>query len=310
VRAGMSTDRPEILENVPLEKFTTWGVGGTARYYWRYAERLLPHAIDWASKMAVPWVILGKGSNVLIEDSGFDGLVIHMVGNRKISIDHAVGTVACSATVPMPALAMATAKLGFTGLEWMAAIPGTVGGGIVMNAGVGSVFNGDISSHLISGMLFQPGVGFVEIPSEKCNFGYRYSRLQAENSICISGIFRITKEENSLMPLSRLTSLLKARKAKQPLAQRTAGSTFKSPAGHPIGKLLEKSGVRGLKIGGARVSDTHCNWIETSNGCKSSDIVKIICEMRRLTFVRYGIRIDPEVKRIPRSQWPWEAECH
>ena len=295
---------PEGLRaQVELAPMTTWRVGGPARWFWEGPAAEAAPVLAWCAAQDLAWAVIGAGSNLLVDDGGFDGVVLRLCGNeRQVVLDE--GLVMAAAEVPMPLLAMTTARAGWSGLEWMCGIPGTVGGGIAMNAGLSSRPHCDIASHLEWIDLLGADGARVRIPAQRLRFAYR--RCGLPPGLVVAAAFRLVRAGDAQQPLREIQEQLAARKAKQPLTARTAGSTFASPAGQPAGRLLEAAGLKGVAIGGARVSAKHANWIEAEAGCRAADLVALIARMRAAVLAHSGQALEPEVRRLPNRPWPWQ----
>ncbi|MBO7520760.1 MAG: UDP-N-acetylmuramate dehydrogenase [Opitutales bacterium] len=292
----MLSDCPfDIRENVPLAPFTTWRIGGAARFFAEAASCELPKILLWAKSKNIPYCVIGGGSNILVRDCGIDGLVVRVkdeIESVKINRDF----VEANAGARLPALCMLLAKSGIAGFEFLAGIPGTVGGAVFMNAGAGGERRREISDVFLGASLFSPASGVFEADKNFMRFSRRFSALQDSGDVLISAKFAVEKFENPADILSRVKKSLEDRAARQPENPRNAGSVFKACGGVPAGILIDRAGLKGLRVGGASVSLKHANWIENSGSATSADVEELIAKIKRAVFEKFNLRLEEEVK--------------
>lgn len=284
-----------IEERIILAKFCTWHVGGPARYFVRVSTlQDLREALAWAKENKFRHFVLGGGSNILFPDAGFDGLIIKIEG-RNISIAGEELVVEAGAIARLAVLR--AAELNFGGLEHLAGIPGTIGGLVRGNAGAFGMETKD--SLLRVHLLHKIGEEWREETLEKKDiyFAYRDSLFKKE-----TGNYIIWDVTFSLKPMSKEEVLklvdedLAARKNKQPYTFPSAGSVFKNPSSDvSAGRLIEECGCKGLKIGGAEVSNQHANFILNKGGATSADIHTLIEEIKKRVFEKKGVKLVEEV---------------
>src|SRR6185295_1922233 len=258
--------RGKVLEHEPLGRYTTWRLGGPARYL------VLPgdvedvvKALELAHERGLPWVVLGLGSNVLVKDGGFPGLVIRL-GKGLDKFEMKGATAIVGAGLPTPLLARRTAEAGFAGVERFLGIPGTVGGGVYMNAGA----HGAEFAEVVTEVTVMDAKGKVRPVSRKqISFKYRSSNLG--NVIVLEAKLALIEEPPA--KLKELQArLLRWRKAGTPFDQPCAGSVFKNPGGpRTAGALIDECGLKGFTIGGAQVSSLHANYIVNTGTATASD---------------------------------------
>ncbi len=278
----------ELLRNIPLARYTTWGVGGPADFFVEPAnERELVEALNFAEEHGLEIFFIGSGSNLLVHDDGFRGMVVRMNLLNGISIDGTKVTV--QAGVKLPRLARITVDMGLSGLEELAGIPGTVGGAIVQNAGA----YGREIGELVNWIEIYGDAGVERYRSDALKFLYRKTILPSEGPI-----LRVQLELKKGVVeriRSRMRELLIDRHRKQPRG-RTAGSVFKNPKdAHPAGWLLDKAGVKRLKVGGAEYSRIHANFIVNLGDATASDIFRLIQIGKRRVLEQFGIELETEV---------------
>ena len=282
-----------MLENEPLARHTTWRVGGPARYL------ALPGTVEdvvaamaFARAQGLPWLVLGLGSNVLVRDGGFPGMVIKMgKGLDHFTMKGATATV--GAGLPTPLLARRTAEAGFVGVERFMGIPGTVGGGVYMNAGC----HGAEFAEVVTEVTVLDGQGRTRALSRKqINFGYRTSNL---GEVIVLET-RLGLGEESPAKLKELQSrLLRWRKAGTPFDQACAGSTFKNPsASKTAGMLIDECGLKGFRQGGAQVSTMHANYFLNTGTATASDLLRLIDHVRKTVAKKAGVELQLEIKVV------------
>jgi UDP-N-acetylmuramate dehydrogenase len=285
--------RGKLLENEPLARYNTWRIGGPARYLAMPADSEdVVRALELAQDRGLPWVVLGLGSNVLVKDGGFPGVVIRM-GKGLDRFEMKGATAIVGGGMPTPILARRTAEAGFAGVERFIGIPGTVGGGIFMNAGC----HGAEFSEVVTEVTVMDARGKVKQLSRKqISFKYRATNLEG---IVIEA--KLVLGEESPAKLKELQSkLLRWRKAGTPFDQPCCGSTFTNPPGgtKTAGMLIDECGLKGFTIGGAQVSTLHANYIINKGTATASDVLKVIEHVRKTVTKKTGITLELECKII------------
>lgn len=283
----------ELRCNESMAKHTSFRIGGNAEVmaFPKNKEELasLLHVTqEWSTKLA----ILGAGTNVLAPDAGLSGMVICLKdaldGLEQLD-DHRIRV---AAGVTMTRAAVFAASRGLGGLEFAHGIPGTVGGGVYMNAGA---YGGEIKDVCESVDVMERSGRIVSIPGEKMDFSYRHSRLEAEDGIVVSVVFHLTpKSEMEIR--SQMQELMQRRKASQPLDLPSAGSTFKRPMNGYAAALIDQAGLRGFQVGGAIVSQKHAGFVVNQGGATAKDVTTLIKQVSDIVFERSGIRLEPEIR--------------
>ena len=298
-----------LKHNEPMARHTTLKVGGPARWFWAAGEvDKLAEVLDVCTRLSVPYLFLGHGSNVLMSDAGYDGLVIQ---NRckKCEVDEETYA---ESGVSFGSLFLQTARAGFSGLEWAIGIPGTVGGALVSNAGA---YRGNIGPLVTSVRVFAGGRDQTVGP-EWMEFSYRDSRLRRAGigaTVILSCTLRLPERGDPEAIVARAKEYQAQRRAKQPFAP-SAGSFFKnviSPelaetlpglsAGMraagvvPAGFLSEACGLKGLTVGGARVSQEHANFLINVGGATAADLRTLAGEVKAAVYARFGVTLEEEV---------------
>lgn len=284
--------REHVWQDVPMKEHTTFRVGGCARYLAepQNAEQLR-QIIEACRDAHMPYYIVGNGSNLLVSDAGYDGVIIHLFKN--MSQCRAEGTrLFFQAGVLLSKAAAFAWKEGLTGLEFASGIPGTVGGALVMNAGA---YGGEMKDVVRSVKVLMPDGAFREYTNEEMQFGYRKSRIAEEKSIVLETVLELAEGEPEQIR-ARMDELKEQRLAKQPLQYASAGSTFKRPEGYFAGKLIQDAGLRGFRVGDAQVSEKHCGFVINRGNATASEIAELIREVQRRVYENSGVRLETEVK--------------
>jgi len=279
----------EIREGVPLKDYTSYKIGGPARYFCEpHSVAQLKDALTFAQEHKLPIYILGCGTNVLVSDSGVDGLVIRVAANFAY-LSFQDGVVQVGSGLLLDHLVTALAEEGLGGFEALAGIPGSVGGGIFMNAGAYGVTLGDFVQESIV-MDFQ---GFIRrLPHAEHAFSYRHSIFQEQDLIVLETLIRVEPR-----PRAELLERIAATKEKRRRHPRlpSCGSTFRNPPGTYAGKVIEELGLKGVKIGQAQISPDHANFIVNLGGAKAADVYALIRLVQKEAAAR-GITMEPEVR--------------
>ncbi|HEX5416506.1 MAG TPA: UDP-N-acetylmuramate dehydrogenase [Chloroflexota bacterium] len=284
-------DRLKIDE--PLETYVSFRIGGPADYFVsvRRREDLLT-GIALAESAGLPWLVVGRGSNVLIDDAGFRGLVLRMDA-QDLHIDAENGQVTAEAGVRLPTLGAQTARLGLSGFEFAVGIPGSVGGAVVMNAGA---HGGCVADVLLHADVLRHGE-VERWPAAELDYGYRSSRLQSERGVIVLGAAFQLRQDTPADALARVQSYRRHRQDTQP-TDPGAGSIFRNPANSSSGALIDRAGLKGTTWGGAQISPKHGNFIVNVGGASSADVLALIDLARVTVFDRFGIALHTEVEII------------
>ena len=290
----MST--PQGVErDYPLARLTTIRTGGPGDYYARpdSLERLL-ELLAWADEAQIAVGVVGSGSNLLIADAGFRGLVMKLDGELA-TIEQDGERLLCGGGARLPQAAARAARAGLSGLEFGVNIPGTVGGAVKMNA---NAYGGDLSRVLEWVELATPEGSARRVPAE-LGFSYRRSNLGPREVVARASFALAPAEPETVK--ATLADMRAARKAAQPSGIKTFGSTFKNPddpraEGRSAGVLLDEAGCRGLAVGGARFSEKHANFVENVGTATTADVIALMAEGKRRVRERFGVELEPEVQ--------------
>jgi len=293
-----------IKERFPLASRSRFQTGGRASYFAPVKNLTeLRSALAIAGSQHLPLSVLGHGANVLISDEDFNGVVITLEGDfRAVSFDNKAQSVTAGAGAPLMQLGRLLAQQGYPGCSYMGVIPGSVGGAVRMNAGTAD--GQEIKNDLHRAELYDPEASCtVEYTGEDLAFGYRTSTLARSGLIVLRASFKLpsAKETGKGEAIEAITNLLERRRSRQHENPRTFGSTFKNPPGreHSAGWYLERTGMKGLRVGGAVVARKHANWILNDGGARTGDVKKIIATGQQRVFETFGIMLEREVVYLP-----------
>ena len=286
--------RDYVRQNENMAKHCTFKCGGNAEVY------VMPGSIDELVEVVnvcrqdeVPYIVIGNGSNILVSDKGYKGIIIE-VNSRINKIDVIGEDIVADAGAKLSMIAMTAMENDLGGFEFAHGIPGNAGGATVMNAGA---YGGEMKDVLKWVKVLDKDGNVKKLDAAELEMGYRTSRVAKEGlivlQICI-GLFIGSTEEISLI----MQMLMQKRKAKQPLEYPSAGSTFKRPEGYFAGKLIEDAGLKGYTVGGAMISKKHCGFVINYDNATASDIVKLIEDVRRIVKEKFDVELEPEVKII------------
>ncbi len=281
----------QLRENEPMARHTTLGVGGPARWFFRPANReALARAMALLPR-GMPLLPLGRGSNLLVADEGFDGIAIDFGALDAIAFEGA--SVRAEAGARMGRLARQCAAHALAGLEFMATVPGNVGGGVAMNAGA---FGQQVSDTLQAVHLLHRDGREETRPAADLAMGYRRARLPA-GALVIEAEFALTPDDAAAIR-ERMRAMRERRGETQPLNQPNCGSVFKNPPDDHAARLIEAAGLKGRAIGGARISERHANFIVNEGRAKAADVLALIRLAREEVAARFGVRLEPEVRIV------------
>ena len=281
-----------IFSDEPMEKHTTFRVGGSADCFVEIGTvEELSSIIRYLNQTERNYIVLGNGSNVLVGDKGFRGVVLHM-GKRFSNIVVDGTTIKAQAGAMLSVVS--AAKHSLTGLEFAAGIPGTIGGAIVMNAGA---YDGEMKQVVQSVTVLSENGEVMVLSNENMNFGYRTSVIKKRPFIVLETEL-VLQEGNVSEIEAKMADFNERRRSKQPLEFPSAGSTFKRPEGNFAGKLIMDAGLRGFRIGGAQVSEKHCGFIINQGNATAADISELMDEVTERVKERFFVTLEPEVIRI------------
>ena len=294
----------EPLYDHPLAAYTTWNIGGAAEVLLEpdSGDELVA-AYRYAEETGLPLTILGRGSNTLIDDAGIPGVVVCLRSSfDEVTVDAEAGTVHAEAGCPLPKLAVRAGQAGLSGFEFLIGIPGTVGAGVAINAGVGGASGVSIGERLERVRTLELATGSVQtLSASEAGLRYRHSDLLHRHWV-LDAAFRAGERDELDAIKARQKEVLKKRAAKQPLQRHTSGSVFKQPeGGEPAGWYIDQAGLKGYSVGGATVSPTHANWIENRGGATSQEVKALMAHIREVVRARFGVVLEREVRFLPQD---------
>ncbi|MBP3952124.1 UDP-N-acetylmuramate dehydrogenase [Bacillus suaedae] len=288
-----------IKEKEPLANHTTWRIGGPADVL------IEPDSIDHLvrlmeliQKWEIPWRVIGRGSNLLVNDGGLEGVVLKL-GKGLDHLEVNGDIVHVGGGYPLVKLATSLSRQGLSGLEFAGGIPGSVGGAVFMNAGA---HGSDISKILIEARVLFPDGRLEWIKTEDMDFSYRTSRLQKEKGICVEAVFQLVQGNKEDITAS-MQANKDYRRETQPWKHPTCGSVFRNPLPNYAGQLIEELGLKGHQIGGAQISPVHANFIVNVENAKATDVMNLIEHVQKTIKEKHNIDIETEVEMIGRPKY-------
>jgi len=287
-------EQVEILVAEPMKNHTTFRIGGPAdALALPKTPEEVAEVVRFCHEHAQPYYVLGNGSNLLVSDEGYRGLVLQLYRNfNDIQVNGETITVQSGAM--LAAVARTAYQTGLTGLEFASGIPGTIGGAVVMNAGA---YGGEMKNVLKEVTVLTKEGEVLVIPAKALELGYRTSVIPKNGWIVLGAVLQLKKGDQEQI-LARMEELKEQRITKQPLDLPSAGSTFKRPEGYFAGKLIMDAGLRGFTVGGAQVSEKHCGFVVNRGNATAADVWKLICEVKRRVKEMTGVELEPEVKLL------------
>lgn len=275
-----------------MSQHTTFRIGGPADVFVmpeNYEQ--IREVLRLCKEEKLPFFVLGNGSNLLVSDSGYRGVIIQMDRNmEEIRLD-GEEIHACAGAL-LSSVAVAARNASLTGFEFAGGIPGTIGGAAVMNAGA---YGGELKDVLKEVTVMTREGEILTIPAEKMEMGYRTSIIKTAGYLVLEAVISLKKGDEEAIRAT-MKDLSERRTEKQPLDYPSAGSTFKRPEGYFAGKLIMDSGLRGYRVGGAQVSEKHCGFVINAGGATAEDVRSLMDHVIRVVREKYGVTLEPEVK--------------
>lgn len=285
----------KIRADEPMELHTSLHIGGKADYF------TIPGSVDeirgiikLCRQFKMPYYVMGNGSNLLVADSGFRGLIIKLGESFSAVTVKENGVITAQAGVLLSKLANIAAEHGLSGLEFASGIPGTLGGAVTMNAGA---YDGEMKQCLLRARLLDEEGNILEFDTGQLQLGYRKSILQSLPYIMLEADIQLAFGDKEQIR-QKMNTLNRLRREKQPLDKYSAGSTFKRPAGCFAGKLIADAGLKGYQVGDAAVSEKHSGFIINKEHATARDFMKVMEDVARIVYEKFGVRLEPEVKLL------------
>lgn len=284
-----------VLKEEPMKNHTTFRVGGPADWLVTPTEEeQIRDVVNLLRAEKVPYYVMGNGSNLLVGDKGYRGVIIQLGKNLSQIRMTEEGVLYAQAGALLSKIAAEAFSQSLTGFEFASGIPGTLGGAVMMNAGA---YGGEMK-HVLKDALALTADGELRVlPVEQMALGYRTSIFAQNGDIVLSAQIRL-QPGNPEEIRAYMDELKEKRITKQPLEYPSAGSTFKRPEGYFAGKLIEDTGLRGFQVGGAQVSEKHCGFVINKGQATAADILSLIEQVSDRVEAKFGVRLEPEVKRI------------
>lgn len=288
------TGEKNVLKDELMSGHTTFRIGGPADYFVMPSSAgEIKRIIALCLEQDVPYYIIGNGSNLLVADKGYRGVIIQIFKNMK-DIQVEGENIRAQAGALLSKVAAAAYEAGLEGFEFASGIPGTLGGAVRMNAGA---YGGEMKQVLKSAEVLTPEGEVLTLPVEEMKMGYRTSIVSRMDYVVLGAEIAL-REGNKEEIRAKMDELKEKRVSKQPLEFGSAGSTFKRPEGYFAGKLIEDAGLRGFRVGNAQVSEKHCGFVINRGGATAREVAELMETVARRVEENSGVRLEPEVKKI------------
>lgn len=276
----------------PMKNHTTFRIGGPADYYLcPHSTEELQNVIKICKEENLPFFVQGNGSNLLVSDKGYRGVVIQL-GKNFSDLEVKEEHIAVKAGALLSKTAKEALDAGLAGMEAVSGIPGTVGGAVMMNAGA---YGGEMKDIVESVTVLNQEGKLLTLSVEEMKMGYRTSIVKEKGYIVVSAVLKLRRGERQAIR-ELMEDYKERRVTKQPLDMPSAGSTFKRPEGYFAGKLIMDAGLRGFSVGGAQVSEKHCGFVVNKGDATAKDVVNLIHEVQRRVKEQFGVELEPEVR--------------
>ena len=286
------TGEENVLRDEPMSRHTTFRIGGPADFFVTPEKKeQIGQVIALCRSREIPYYIVGNGSNLLVGDHGYRGVIVQVF--KKMNQIHTDGEKLCAqAGALLSKVAAAALEASLTGLEFASGIPGTLGGALRMNAGA---YGGEMKQVTESAQVLTPEGEILEIPVDELGMSYRTSVISRNDYVVLEAVLKLNRGNREEIR-ARMEDLKEKRVSKQPLEYGSAGSTFKRPEGYFAGKLIMDSGLAGYQVGGAQVSEKHCGFVINAGGATARDVRTLMDNVRDIVYKKYGVTLEPEVK--------------
>lgn len=282
----------QVMTQEPMSSHTTFRIGGPAEFFvCPQTVEELGKTLKICRKYQIPYFILGNGSNLLVSDRGYQGVIIQLFRNmNRVTVEGE--RIQAQAGALLSTIAKQALSCSLAGFEFAGGIPGTLGGAVVMNAGA---YGGELKDVLEEVRVMTPEGEILTIPFEKLEMGYRTSIVKKKNYIVLEATIKLHKGEEAQIR-QQMRELTERRTTKQPLELPSAGSTFKRPEGYFAGKLIMDSGLRGYRVGGAQVSEKHCGFVVNVEHATAEEVRQLMRDVTDRVYERFQVTLEPEVK--------------
>lgn len=283
-----------VLRDEPMSRHTTFRIGGPADYFVTPKDKEeIKKIIKFCREEQVPFYVIGNGSNLLVGDRGYRGVIIQIF--KKMSkIEVAGERITAQAGALLSKLAAAALDASLTGVEFASGIPGTLGGALRMNAGA---YGGEMKQVVLSADVLTPEGDFITLAVDELEMGYRTSIIAKNDYVVIDAVLQLKKGDKEEIQ-AQMADLREKRVSKQPLEYGSAGSTFKRPEGYFAGKLIDDAGLRGFRVGDAQVSEKHCGFVINRGNATAAEVLELMRIVEERVEEKFGVRLQPEVRCI------------
>ena len=287
-------EEKRVLVDEPMKKHTTFRVGGNADYFVMPQNASeVKKVVELCKNTSMPYYILGNGSNLLVGDKGYRGVIIQIYKEmNEIQVEGE--RIKAQAGALLSRIGNIALEAELAGFEFASGIPGTVGGAVVMNAGA---YGGEMKDIIINATVLTQDGEIVTLNKEELELGYRTSVVAKKGYIVLEAEYQLQKGDKSAIR-ARMDELKNQRVTKQPLEYPSAGSTFKRPEGYFAGKLIQDAGLRGFQVGGAQVSEKHCGFVINKEQATAADIMELMRQVSEKVMKEFGVKLEPEVKTL------------
>ena len=288
------TGEENVLTDELMSRHTTFRIGGPADFFVTPEKKeQIGQIIELCCGRNIPYYIVGNGSNLLVGDRGYRGVIIQVF--KKMNQIRAEGEkIYAQAGALLSKVAAAALEASLTGLEFASGIPGTLGGALRMNAGA---YGGEMKQVTESAQVLTPDGEILVIPVDELGMSYRTSVISRNDYVVLEAVLKLHRGSQEEIR-ARMEELKEKRVSKQPLEYGSAGSTFKRPEGYFAGKLIEDAGLRGFRVGDAQVSEKHCGFVINRGAATAAEVVQLMDQVRMRVKEKFGVDLEPEVKRI------------
>lgn len=283
-----------VLTEEPMRRHTSFQIGGPAEIFVQPATGdEVRQAICLAKEEQIPFFVVGNGSNLLVSDDGFRGMIVQIGRNlQEISVEDNV--IYAQAGALLSRVARTALEHGLTGMEFAAGIPGSLGGAVAMNAGA---YGGEMKDILTDAEVLTPDGEIKILSLEELDLSYRHSCIFEKDYIVLSVHLQLEQGDTTVIR-NRMDELARARREKQPLEYPSAGSTFKRPEGYFAGALIQDAGLKGYTVGGAQVSEKHSGFVVNRGGATAEEVLFLIKQVQKKVKSRFGVTMEPEVRMV------------
>lgn len=286
-----TASQENVLINEPMSRHTTFRIGGEAAVFVNVPSAdILQKLIQYFAKVSQEYFVLGNGSNLLVGDKGYQGVILH-IGSQMAQIEMNGKQIIAEAGASLPFVAMTAAKNGLSGLEFAAGIPGSIGGAVVMNAGA---YDGEMKQVVKTVFVLNQQGEEMELDLDTMEFGYRTSIIKNRPFVVTRVVMELTDGDPGQIQ-AKGEEFNRRRCEKQPLEYPSGGSTFKRPGGFYAGKLIMDAGLRGLRVGDAQVSEKHCGFIVNVGNATAADVRDVVDETMARVKECFGVELEPEI---------------